>query len=288
MNTRTLAIGASFRHVATLPTTTFAMIEHKHDEVETVSSEWRTTPDIDLVDYTDLYGNVGKRFILPAGESVYSYKAVVKVPDALDEADPDAEQLPVEQLPDDVLPFLLPSRYCQSDVLARDAWTLFGQMKPGYRRVEEISHFVYERVQYRTGSTMSWYTAVDAFNNGYGICRDLAHTFIALCRAMTIPARYVSGYLPDMDVPPLPTEMDFHAFTEVYLGGRWWTFDPRHDARRKGHVVISRGRDAADCALATTYGNPWLKRMLVTTHEIDEAGEPVGLRTGYDPQFPDD
>ncbi len=288
MNTRTLAIGASFRHVAQLPTPTLALIEHKHDEVETVSSSWTTSPEIEMTDFTDLYGNVGKRFILPAGESVYKYSAVVKVPDALDEADVDAPQVPVEELPADVLPFLWPSRYCQSDVLARDAWTLFGSQKPGYRRVQEISSFVHERVQYRTGSTMSWYTAVDAFNNGYGICRDLAHTFIALCRAMNVPARYVSGYLPDMDVPPLPTEMDFHAFTEVYLGGRWWTFDPRHDARRKGHVAISRGRDAVDCALATTFGNPWLKRMLVTSHEVDEAGEPVGLRTGYDPQFPED
>ncbi|WP_232547590.1 transglutaminase-like domain-containing protein [Propioniciclava soli] len=277
MTTRTLTIGASFRHVAQLPTPTLAMIEHKHDEVETLSSGWTTTPDIEMTDYTDLYGNVGKRFIMPAGESVYEYRAVVKVPDAVDEADLDAPQLDVADLPEDVLPYLWPSRYCQSDVLGRDAWNLFGDMEPGYRRCMEISNFVHERVQYRTGSTMSWYTAVDAFNNGYGICRDLAHTFIALCRAMNIPARYVSGYLPDMDVPPLPVEMDFHAFTEVYLGDRWWTFDPRHNARRKGHIVISRGRDAVDCALATTFGNPWLKRMIVTTHESDEQGNLLEL-----------
>ncbi|MDN5571505.1 MAG: transglutaminase family protein [Propionibacteriaceae bacterium] len=288
MNTRTLVLGASFRHVAPLPTPTLAMIEHKHDEVETLSSEWRTSPDIEMTDYTDLYGNVGKRFILPAGESVYRYRAIVKVPDALDEADLDAPQTPIEELPDEALPFLLPSRYCQSDVLSRDAWTLFGDLEPGYRRVQAISDFVHERVQYRTGSTMSWYTAVDAFNNGYGICRDLAHTFIALCRAMNIPARYVSGYLPDMDVPPPPVEMDFHAFTEVYLGDRWWTIDPRHNARRKGHVAISRGRDAADCALATTFGSPWLRRMLVTTHEIDADGNPLAPLTGYDPDFPED
>lgn len=288
MNTRLLAIGASFRHVAPMPTPTHVMIEPDLRGLDVVEAGWRTSPDMELRGYTDLYGNVGKRFIMPAGESVYSWKGVVRVPDAVDEADFDAPQVPIDELPDETLPFLLPSRYCQSDVLSRDAWSLFGGLEPGYRRVEAICDYVYHRVEYRTGSTMSWYTAVDAFNNGYGICRDLAHTFIALCRALNIPARYISGYLPDMDVPPLPTEMDFHAFTEVYLGDRWWTIDPRHNARRKGHIVISRGRDAADCALATYFGSPWLKRMLVTSHEVDADGNAVGLRTGYDPQFPDD
>lgn len=270
MSTRTLRIGGRFTHVANVEIPTLVMIEHTDAGVETLESSWSTDPTMQLTSYRDLYGNLGQRLILPAGESVFEYSALVRFPDELDAEDLSASQTPIEELPAEVLPFLLPSRYCQSDVLSRDAWQLFGQKTPGFQRVLDVQDWVWNHIKYTTGSTMSWWTAVDAFNNGYGICRDFAHTMVALCRALNLPARYISGYLPDMDVEPLPTEMDFHAWCQVYVGDRWWTFDPRHNERRKGHVVISRGRDAADCALVTTFGGPWLKRMIVTADEVVE------------------
>lgn len=270
MSTRTLRIGGRFTHVANVEVPTLVMIEHTDAGVETLESSWSTDPTMQLTSYRDLYGNLGQRLILPAGESVFEYSALVRFPDELDAEDLSASQTPIEELPAEVLPFLLPSRYCQSDVLSRDAWQLFGQKTPGFQRVLDVQDWVWNHIKYTTGSTMSWWTAVDAFNNGYGICRDFAHTMVALCRALNLPARYISGYLPDMDVEPLPTEMDFHAWCQVYVGDRWWTFDPRHNERRKGHVVISRGRDAADCALVTTFGGPWLKRMIVTADEVVE------------------
>lgn len=274
MNTRTVALGGRFTHVAQWPTTTFALVEAPTQErAEIRDSTWTTSdPSMTLTPFTDLYGNVWQQVELPAGESVLEWSGTAIVPDEVDASDVDAEQVPPGDLPADVRPFLWPSRYCQSDVLAADAWRLFGSAPATYQRVKDISTWVYEHVEYRTGSTMSWWSAVDTFNEGYGICRDITHTFVALCRALNIPARYISGYLPDMDVPVPPTEMDFHAFAEVYLGDRWWTFDPRHDELRKAHVVIGRGRDAADVPLLTTFGNPWLKRMIVTCHEVLDDG----------------
>lgn len=268
MSTRTLQLGGRFTHVASMPVPAAMKVGHTDPGVVTLEESWSTEPHIPMRKYRDSLGNQGHRLILPSGESVVEYRAVVRVPDALDAQDPEALQLPPEDLPDDVLGYLLPSRYCQSDVLSQDAWNLFGAQPPTLQRVIDMQDWVWHHLEYRTGSTQSWWTAVDAFNERYGICRDFAHLLIALCRALNIPARYVSGYLPDMDVPPLPLEMDFHAWCEVYLDGRWWTFDPRHNERRKGHVIISRGRDAADCALVTTFGSPWLKRMIVTCDEI--------------------
>ena len=279
MNTRRLALGGRFTHVAQYPTPSYVLIEAQSQAgAEIVDAKWTTSdPSMQLTPFTDGYGNIWQKLTLPAGESVYEWSATAIVPDAVDDSDLNAEALPPEELPAEAIGFLWPSRYCQSDVLSADAWRLFGSSPRTYQRVKDVSSYVKQNIEYRTGSTMSWWSAVDSFNNGYGICRDMAHTFIALCRALNIPARYISGYLPDLDVPPLPTEMDFHAFAEVYLGDRWWIFDPRHDELRKGHVIIGRGRDAADVPLSTTFGNPWLKRMIVTTHEVDESGAPLPL-----------
>lgn len=268
VGTRTLRLGGRFTHVSTMPVHAIVRIQPTDATVETLDDAWTTTPFMPMTRHHDVYGNLGHRLTLPAGESTFEYAATVRVPDELDAQDPHAVQSDSAEVPDDALTFLLPSRYCQSDVLSNDAWRLFRTAEPTLQRVVDIQDWVWRHLEYRTGSTASWWTAVDAFNEGYGICRDFAHTMITLCRALNLPARYVSGYLPDMDVPPLPLDMDFHAWCEVYLGDRWWTFDPRHNERRKGHVVIARGRDAADCALMTTFGAPWLKRMIVTCEEV--------------------
>lgn len=265
---RTLRLGARFTHVSSVPVHAIVHVEHTDPNVQTLETSWQTTPFMPMTGHRDLVGNLGHRMMLPAGESVFEYAATVLVPDELDAQDPSVRQASPAGIPDETLPYLLPSRYCQSDLLSNDAWRLFGSAEPTLQRVIDVQDWVWNNLEYRTGSTGPDWTALDAFTERYGICRDFAHTMVALCRALNLPARYVAGYLPDMDVPPLPIAMDFHAWCEVYLGDRWWTFDPRHNERRKGHVVISRGRDAADCALVTSFGSPWLKRMIVTCEEL--------------------
>jgi transglutaminase-like putative cysteine protease len=263
---RTLRIGCEFNHVAQSPTPAVFLIRPA-TYPGVVRELWTTDPVMQTERYNDVYGNELHRVILPAGESIASYYAVVDVPDELDAADPSAKLNLPEQLPHDTLLYTLPSRYCQSDLLSDAAWDLFGTYERDFDMVVRIQDWVWNHLEYRTGSTASWWTAKDSFENGYGVCRDFAHLLVTLCRAMNIPARYISGYLPDLDVPPLPTPMDFHAFVEVYIGDRWWTFDPRHNERRKGHIPIGRGRDATDLAMVTSFGSPWLRRLTVWADE---------------------
>ena len=268
---RTVRIGCEFNHIAQSATPANFLVRPAGD-VAVVRELWTTDPVLASTRFTDRYGNEIHRLMLPAGESLVSYYAVVEVADELDAADPSAPVNAPQDLLGDTLAFTLPSRYCQSDMLSADAWQLFGGRERTFELVTAVQDWVWNHIEYRTGSTGSWWTAKDSFDNGYGVCRDFAHLMIALCRALNIPARYVSGYLPDLDVPPLPTPMDFHAWVEVFAAGRWWTFDPRHAARRKGHVPIARGRDAADVAMVTTYGAPWLRRLTVWAD--DELADP--------------
>jgi transglutaminase-like putative cysteine protease len=179
-----------------------------------------------------------------------------------------APEVAPDGLPDDVLIFTLPSRYCLPDVLGNEAWSLFGAHAPGQQRVQAICDHVWDRLEFRYGSTSAWSTAADANAARLGVCRDFTHLAISFCRALNIPARYVFGYLPDLDVPVDPAPMDFAAWMEVWLGDRWWTFDPRNNARRKGRVLIGRGRDASDVAMATTFGGPTLQTMTVRAEEV--------------------
>lgn len=276
MNTRTLALGGRLTHVAQWPTSTFTLIEAQSGGGVVVTDPLWTTSDEGMVltGWTDHYGNRGQKLILPAGESVFEWTATATVPDAVDEQDPSAEQLAPTDLPDDALTYLWPSRYCQSDLLSADAWRLFGTGPRTLQRALDVSDWVHGHTEYRTGSTRSTWSALDTFTHGYGICRDFAHTFVALCRALNIPARYVSGYLPVMDVTSdSPGSRDFHAWAEVWFRDRWWTIDPRHNVPRKGHVKIGHGRDAADVPLVTTFGNPRLKSMVVTCREVGAGGD---------------
>ena len=173
-------------------------------------------------------------------------------------------------LPDDTLIYTLPSRYCLPDVLGDEAWSRFGPMRTGYPRVQAICDYVNSHLTFRYGSSGPQSTAVDVNRTGFGVCRDFTHLAISFCRALNIPARYVFGYLPDMDVPPDPAPMDFAAWMEVWLGDRWWTFDPRNNRRRKGRILIGCGRDASDVAMVTTFGAPLLESMTVHAQEEPE------------------
>jgi transglutaminase-like putative cysteine protease len=270
-DTRRLRIGCEFVYQAEVPTPTVFQIQPVVSDLVTVSDEeWRFEPTGvgGVRRYVDLYGNPCLRAVLPTSRSVLRYAAVATVPDAVEDADETAAELPVADLPDDVLIYTLPSRYCLPDMLGNQAWEAFADLAPGYSRVAAICDHVHDHLTFRYGSSTATSTALDAYESGYGVCRDFTHLAISFCRALNIPARYAFGYLPDMDVPPDPAPMDFAAWMEVWLGDRWWTFDPRNNARRKGRVVIGRGRDASDVAMATTFGGPLLESMTVVAEEV--------------------
>jgi len=255
-------VGCEFEWEASGPTPSVWQIRARPEE-RILSARWETEPEIGRAYYFDAFGNICDRLTLPGGTTVLTYDAVAEVSDHPDPVDVYARQAAVEDLPSDALVYLLPSRYCQSDVLFDDAWKLFGHTEPGWNRVQAVSNWVHENVTWLAGTSTVTTTACDVYQSGEGVCRDFAQLMVTFCRALNIPARYVFGYLPDIGIPPPYDEMDFCAWTEVYLGDRWWTFDPRNNARRVGRVVIGRGRDAVDVAMVTTYGGPILQRMKV-------------------------
>ena len=268
VDVRRLRVGCEFTYAADIDTPAVLQVEPAESALVTVAAhEWSNEPQIRLRRYLDLYGNYCQRVILPSGRSTLRFDALVLVPDATEDANEDAPELSPDDLPDETLIYTLPSRYVLPDMLGDEAWSRFGAMKPGYGRVQAICDHVNEHLTFRYGSSDPSSTAVDVNNSGFGVCRDFTHLAISFCRALNIPARYVFGYLPDMDVPPDPAPMDFAAWMEVWLGDRWWTFDPRNNQRRKGRTVIGRGRDASDVAMVTTFGAPRLESMTVHADE---------------------
>ena len=261
-NLRHVRIGCEFEYEATMDTAAVFQVEpYGGGPASVVRYEWDSTPELTRHAYTDLYGNSCQRITLPTGTSTLRYDALAAVPDATEAVDLDARETPAAELPDDALLYTLPSRYCLPDVLADEAWALFADIKPGYRRVKAICDHVNGALKFQYGSSTPLTTAADVHAAGYGVCRDFTHLAITFCRALSIPARYVFGYLPEIEVPMLAEPMDFAAWFEAYLDGQWWTFDPRNNSTRKGRVLIGRGRDALDVAMVTTFGGPALKRM---------------------------
>jgi transglutaminase-like putative cysteine protease len=204
--------------------------------------------------YVDHYGNRCERFQLAAGATTISYEANVVVAQPADVIAQRAGETPVASLPDEVLSFVMPSRFCLPDELGHEAWQRFGGLTPGWDRVQAIVDYVHDHLAFTPGASNPWTTAADAYRAGQGVCRDFAHLAITFCRALNIPARYVFGYIPDVDVPPPSEPMDFAAWFEAYLDGRWHTFDARNNTPRVGRVIVGRGRDAVDVALITSFG----------------------------------
>jgi len=261
-------VGCEFSYEATWPTPTVFLVQpHPQAAQNVVREEWKLTSSLPLYAFHDLYGNLCQRIQLPVGDHLLKYDALVEVSDAWDEVAPDAPQLPVEDLPNDVLLYTLPSRFCLSDVLSDTAWHLFGDTQPSWKRVQAICDWVHTNIRFQYGTSTRLTTAVDVYEQKIGVCRDFTHLAVTFCRALNIPTRYVFGYLPDIGVPPPNAPMDFCAWMEVFLGGRWWTFDPRNNQPRVGRVLIGRGRDALDVAMVTSYGSPTLKQMTVWADE---------------------
>jgi transglutaminase-like putative cysteine protease len=215
------------------------------------SERWETAAEHH--GYIDHYGNRCERFALSAGESEVTYVAQVTIAQPNDRIEIGTPETPVSQLPDDVLSFVMPSRFCLPDELGHEAWQRFGSIDPGWGRVQAIVDYVHGHLAFTPGSSNPWTTAADVNRAGQGVCRDFAHLAITFCRALNIPARYVFGYIPDIGVP-VDGEMDFAAWFEVYLDGRWHTFDARNNVPRVGRVIVGRGRDAVDVALITSFG----------------------------------
>jgi transglutaminase-like putative cysteine protease len=218
----------------------------------------------------DELGNLRTRTLVSAGTVTLSSDFLIHDTGLPDEVDDSARVLPVSELPDHALTFLLGSRYCELEKLGAIAWSLFGTQPRTYELVQSIVDYVHQRLTFGYAYASATRTAYEAHQDRVGVCRDFAHLAIALCRCMNIPARYCTGYLGDIGVPALPDPMDFSAWFEVFLGDRWFTFDARHNRPRIGRILMARGRDAADVAIFTTFGASELTRFRVITAEVDE------------------
>ncbi len=231
--------------------------------------QFEVEPCVPVSNYVDSFGNRCDRLFVTSGRLMVRNNAIVE-----DSGEPDpqvwnAPQHNVQNLPDDVLIFLLASRYCDVDSELKDiAGTLFNATTPGWPRVQSICNFVYQHLRFDYQRARANRTALEAFRERTGVCRDYTHLAITLCRAMNIPARYCTGYLGDIGVPPSSDPMDFSAWFEAYLGGQWYAFDPRNNVPRIGRILMARGRDAVDAALTTTYGVSQLESFNVWADEI--------------------
>ncbi|MEA3070356.1 MAG: hypothetical protein QOD29_1802 [Alphaproteobacteria bacterium] len=233
------------------------------------------TPAVPLTRYRDAFDNICARLVAPQGQLRVFTDAVIADSGLPDPIEPAARQHDVSELPHEALMFLLGSRYCETEHLMNVAWSNFAASPPGWARVQAICDFVNSHLQFGYPHAHAARTAMGAFVDRRGVCRDFAHLAVTFCRCMNIPARYCTGYLGDIGVVPDPEPMDFSAWFEAYLGGRWYTFDARYNKPRIGRIVIARGRDAADVAFSTTFGPNTLKRFSVITDQV--ASEPVQL-----------
>jgi transglutaminase-like putative cysteine protease len=231
----------------------------------------QSDPNLAMGAYLDHFGNRVTRVDVPPGIVTFSNRFTIHDSGKPDETPPDSPLTPIARLPNDVLVFLISSRYCDSDNLTDFAWSMFGGLTGGYQRVRAICDFVHSKIRFSYPDARPTRCASDSMREGIGVCRDFAHLAVALCRCMNIPARYCTGYLGDIGVPIDPAPMDFSAWFEVFLDGRWFTFDARHNHPRIGRIVMARGRDAADVAISTAFGIANLMRFEVVTVE-----EPAG------------
>lgn len=224
--------------------------------------------EVSVRQYTDGFGNRCRRLLVPAGGVRFSNEVIVRDPGTPDRWDKQAPEIVPDELPSEVIEYMLSSRYCEVDELSAPAWNLFGTVAPGWNRVQQICNFVNAQIRFDYQLARNTRTAAQAMKEGVGVCRDFTHLAIALCRAMNIPARYCNGFLGDIGVPPDPAPMDYNAWFEAYLGGKWYVFDARHNVPRIGRILVARGRDAADIPMIHTFGPHVLERFEIITEEV--------------------
>jgi transglutaminase-like putative cysteine protease len=237
--------------------------------------ELKTEPELEITHYVDGFGNRCSRFVAPPGVLRLSGSTLIRNSDEPDEVNFSARETPVGDLPDEVLSYLLNSRYCEVDRLSPLALELFGNVRPGWWRVQAICDWVHNRIAFDYLQARPTKTALDVYSECVGVCRDYQHLAITFCRALNIPARYATGYLGDIGVP-VNLPMDFSAWFEAYLDNRWWTFDARNNQRRLGRILMATGRDASDVAMTTSFGQADLRNFFVVT-ELEETAESGGV-----------
>jgi transglutaminase-like putative cysteine protease len=281
-------VGCEFQFESAHPVTTVMLVGTRADGTHRTIYESRwAEPSLAIRDFRDAFANSCWRIDIPKGPSTIRYDAVVDVDDEPDPRHPDALLVPPAELPDEVLGFTLPSRYVESDQVADEAWALFGNLPPTWERVQAVCDWVHENIRYDPSAIVPHSTARGLLDRRAGVCRDFALLVTAFCRALNIPARYTFGYLPDIAVDPPDTPMDFHAWSEVFIAGRWYTFDARHNMPRVGRVIVGFGRDAADVAMTTSYGALDLRQMTVWAEEVVAAiEEPLPKLAPLEPRAP--
>lgn len=283
----TIRCGLDLTYQAVDPTHIMLLIQPRLDRHQRM--EWEQlnfSPETARQEYTDLHGNLVRRFELPRGATTIRHDSLIAVSSRPESSDPGAEALPVRDLPDNLLRYTLPSRYCDSDCLMNFAFQQFGQVLHGLPRVEAICDWLHANIEYRWGSGSPHITASQALAQGFGICRDFAHLAVALCRCFNLPARYVTGHLPDVAADDSGVAMDFHAYMQVFVGDRWHSYDARFNTSRTGRVDIACGFDAVDCAFSTLYGAASLTWFDVWNYQVDrrevKLGDPVDLSKRLD------
>ena len=265
-----IKVGFEITYAAAQPTPMVMMLSihpSRYSDIvgtETIVAE----PDVPIGLYRDSFGNVCGRLLAPAGGVTLHGSALVRDSGLPDVVMPTAQQAPIEQLPNDVLVYLMASRYCETDKLTDIAWSLFGNTPTGWARVQAITEFVHKHVTFGYQHAHHMKSAHDVYEQKKGVCRDFAHLALTFCRCMGIPARYCTGYMGDIGVPPDPEPMDFSGWFQVYLSGQWYTFDARHNHPRIGRILMATGRDAADVALTTSFGRMILAKFFVVTDEV--------------------
>jgi transglutaminase-like putative cysteine protease len=270
-----IRVGYELLYDCPQPTPMLLMLNVHHSRVAdvVVPDRMNTEPAVPVTGYRDTFGNWCTRIVAPAGRIRIFCSGVVRDAGHADPVVAEAHQHPVQDLPDDALMFLLGSRYCETDHLSETAWRLFGHAPLGWARVQAICDFVHHHITFDYATARPTRTAWEAYQERRGVCRDFAHLAVALCRCMNIPARYCTGYLSDIGVPPPYSDMDFAGWFEAYLGGAWHTFDPRNNVPRKGRILIGRGRDAVDVPISNTFGPNTLAGFTVYTDEIPAMAE---------------
>ena len=283
----TVRVGCSLAYDVTTPTPVLFVLKPRHEGRNFVLQETLSFGiGLPSYEFQDSHGNNTYRSMFMPGRNEIRHDALVTISGLPDSREIFGSVLPVGQLPYDVLRYTLPSRYCDSDKLLNFAWNQFGHIEHGLLRVQAICDWVHNNIEYRFGSGRPDISASEVIERRYGVCRDFAHVAIALCRAFNLPARYVTGHLPDIGYIDPGTPMDFHAYCEVYLGRDWLTFDPRYNVPRIGRIKVAHGSDAVDGAFATIYGAATLSHFEVWAYQVDpqqvSVGDPIDLAKRLD------
>jgi len=265
-----IKVGFEITYAAAQPTPMVIMLNiHPSRQADIIGKETVVAePDVSIRFYHDGFGNVCGRLVAPAGGVTLKGSALVRDTGLPDEVMPSAQQIPIEQLPNELMLYLMPSRYCETDKLTDIAWSLFGKTEAGWKRVAAITEFVHNHVTFGYKHAHHMKSAHDVYKQKAGVCRDFAHLALTFCRCMGIPARYCTGYMGDIGIPPDPSPMDFSGWFQVWLSGKWFTFDARHNTPRIGRILMGTGRDAADVALSTSFGRMELKKFEVVSDEV--------------------